>query len=166
MGCFAVMHGPVSPGVSGFDNIFFFFVVAVSQEKAGFFIFTLFSPRLLKVSWVQRQKGLCNIDVVELICFNWQNGHYLSALVSEEGIFRKQTGTFTKHPLFRCLLGVAVLYSAPLLPAKAQNKLRDYNCQRTTTRTSWGEKKLVFCVFFIVLLISAENKRKPKREGR
>lgn len=40
--CFAMMHGPVSPGVSGFDNILFFFVVVVSQEKASFFVFTLF----------------------------------------------------------------------------------------------------------------------------
>lgn len=41
MGWFAMMHGPVSPGVSGFDNISFF-VVVVSQEKASFFVFTLF----------------------------------------------------------------------------------------------------------------------------
>lgn len=50
MGWFAMMHGPVSFGVSGFDNILFFFVVVVSQEKASFFVFTLFSPLLLKVS--------------------------------------------------------------------------------------------------------------------
>lgn len=50
MGWFAMMHGPVSPGVSGFDNILFFFVVVVSQEKASFFVFMLFSPLLLKVS--------------------------------------------------------------------------------------------------------------------
>lgn len=62
-----------------------------------------------------------------------------------------------------------MLYSVPLLSAKAESMLRDCNCQRTTTLPSRGQKSLDFFFFscvFIVLFSCVDKRREQKETGR